>query len=174
MAEALIFLFLSLSVFLILTEIVTVDLVYGISTSVQISLNVFALKFTKSKERDVKPPRRKRRFPARGAIYRILSVLIPRSEIHVRELSLGFNASDPASYALRRGFLLLFISPLLAFAEKNAGKFTADNITLGVSEHNNHDVRMSISIRISLLDIIIGLLSALTSARRSYGRKQNE
>ncbi len=174
MAEALIFLTVSLSVFLIMTEIVTLDLTYGDITSVQISFNIFALRFTKSDRIGKKRARRRSRFRIRGIIYPALSALIPRSEIYVRELSLGIYASDPAVYALRRGFSLLFISPLLAFAEENAKKFTLDNITLGVSEHNNSDVRMNISIKISLLDIIIGLISALMSARRNYGRKQNE
>lgn len=175
MAEAIIFLTVSLSVFLIFTEVITLDILYSDETVVEIGLTIFAIQFTKNKKQKQKSPKKRKKRRGAADIYPFITALIPRSEISIREISFGIRARDPAEYALKRGASILIVSSMLAYAEENAKKFSFSNIKLTFSEHNNSDITVNAQIRISLTDILIALASRIVwqknMSRRIYGRK---
>ena len=76
-----------------------------------------------------------------------------KSYIDIFEFCLGQGGDSFSAIAFRNGVLSSFISAFIAFAKENAKKFTARNITISTSEHNN--LKLNAKITVSLLNLII-------------------
>ncbi len=183
MPEALIFLSASLFVFLILTEILTINIIRADTTVVEVNFMISAIRFTK-KEKASNKRKQKRRVPIPpiGIIAAYLSRLASKSDIHIRSLVLSGSAPTPSAEALRSGIYNSAISVILGIIEENAKKFTAEHISISVSEHNK--LQVDTKITISLLDLIICTVPFIkdvlvlklryTKGKWKHGRKQNE
>ena len=154
MPYALIFLLTSLLTFLIFTEIVTVNIYHNGNTVIDVNFMIFAVRYTKSnKAAKSKSKRNARRLIPATAIISCISRLIEKSYIDIFEFSLGQGGDSFSAIAFRNGVLSSFISAFIAFAKENSKKFTARNITISTSEHNN--LKLNAKITVSLLNLII-------------------
>ena len=185
MAQAIIYLFASLFIFLILTEIITINFYYGEVIIIDINFMIFAVKFTKRRKQKEDNKNEKKHGRAGKDIFLLfLSSIIRKSDIILHRLDLSLPNKDPAANAIKYGIYTSFISSLLAFAEENSKNFSSDNIIISYSDHNSLKAVIDARIKISLLDIIISVFASIfltvgrkiveRRAKTNYGRKQNE
>ena len=153
MIAAILYTFAALMIFFVLTEIITIKLSIGESYTVELSFIVFAVVFKKSKSyKTVKSKRRNKRSSRR---YRFILSLIKHSEVKIKSLRILIPDDSPHKNALRFGIYNGLVYSFLAFLENNSSFFTADNITLSFSEHNNLKKLLEAEFKISLLDVFI-------------------
>ena len=154
MPYALIFLLTSLLAFLILTEIITVNIFHDGVTVIDVNLIIFAIRYTKSVSTAAENKKYgKRSIAAVPAVFSYLTRIIEKSYIDIREFSLRRDSGSAASLAIGTGVFNSLIAVAVAYAKKNAKKFTSANITYSASEHNN--LKLDAKITISLLNFII-------------------
>ncbi|MBQ9070345.1 MAG: hypothetical protein IJY23_03245 [Clostridia bacterium] len=180
MALALIYLFASLLIFLILTEVITVRIVRGDESFFDVNLTLFAIRLTPIKNNDTKKSKKKsKKSNIRSAL--ILEIL-RKSKIVVREFKLTIPEKDPANNAFRGGVYTSVLSSIIAYAEENVAFFHADNIIIDYSAHNELKTTLDADITVRLSSVIgcvfvflfESVVNKLKQKRGSYGRKQNE
>ena len=146
----------SLVFFLVLTERIDVGLVYNGKLTITIQFNVFALMLTN--EQNQAHPKKKRRmsFKFFGPALELFSTVLNRSEIILNGITLPAYNASAASLPLLWSARLSIISTILSFIENEAKKFSAQNITLPLSAHNNFE--LDITLKISLLKLIAPIM----------------
>lgn len=180
MARGIIYLFTSLLVFLILTEVITFNINYNGSLILDINFTVFALRLKKGAGTDsAKKSKSHTKFrPSLDLIRDFLYRVIRESDIQVKKFALSFPAKSPFAGAVMRGAYISFISSVLAFAEENAKNFQHDHIIVTCSDHTKTEVALYAKIRIPLLELIISVTALLIKQwlrnGKKYGGKQNE
>lgn len=169
----------SLTVFLILTEVLTISISYGEKTVIDLDLTFFGIRLTKTKnEKQNKKGRKKRFRPDFYTITEFIRRLFSKSDVTVRFIRVYYPDDDPAESAIKIGLFNSLISTAIAYAEAYSKKFQPGNITFLESANNSYKIEFDISLRLSLISFI-AVLIRLQSGRRSeganyYGRKQNE
>ena len=153
MIAAILCIFAALMIFFVLTEIITLKLSIGESYTLELSFIVFAVVFKKSKS--YKTVKNKKRNKQSSRRYRFILSLIRRSSIKIKSLRVLIPDDSPYKNALRFGIYNGLVYSFLAFLENNSSFFTANNITLSFSEHNNLKKQLEAEFKISLLDILI-------------------
>ena len=170
MTRAVVYLISSLLIFLILTEAVTFVLsVDGDTVSLEINFTVFALRLSRSKKASDKNSNRARRIKFRPRINAILSFakrVIAASDIRIMKCRIDLPEEDPAKSVIRHAYAVSAISSLLAFAELNAKKFYADDITVSTSDNTNIITKLDLKLTVSLLRMITASAVLLKLERR--------
>lgn len=182
MLITLLFLFLALLFFLVLTEVITVTVAYDDYAVIEISLMIFALKLTfcqKDKKRNKKKSK-KTDSPFWGSF---MSSAAKRSDITIKRLNVKIPAAEPQINALRFGVYTSALSSILALIKNNTRNFTVGNINTEYSEHNKPEIAFDAQIKISALNLLICLIGYgfEIASRKLFkkrginrGRKQNE
>ncbi len=153
MIQSLLFLVTSLTVFLILTEILTIDIFYGEKTIVDFNFTIFAIRFTSS---DSKREKKKKRRNSKNipSVLRFISPILSKSEIVLHNLYISLPSDSPSDYAIKRGIYISLMSAVFAYIDTAAKKFTANDITFHVSANNNYKVSYRVSFTVSLLNFL--------------------
>ncbi len=162
--QSLLYLIASLIVFLILTEVLTIDISYGDITVIDINFAVFAISFIDRKN----TTRKKRNKSARNTFKNIISFVLSasrKSDIILHRLNLQLPEGEPAEYAINKGICFSLISSFLAYIENNSKNLYLGNISFNDSANNNSILTFDISFRISLLSFL-GLLPSFIINRR--------
>ena len=174
--QSLLYLLASLTVFLILTEVLTIDISYGDSTVIEFNLMIFGIRFTKAKSKN-KKGRKKRFRPDFYTLATIIKLALSKSEIILHRLILLYPDKTPAANAIKIGALNSLLSAAVAYADGNSKNFYLGNISFENSANNSYKIMLDASLRISLLDFLIIIirlhLSRIKGVKR-HGRKQNE
>ena len=166
MIQSLLFLITSLTVFLILTEILTVNVFYGETTVIDINLTVFGIRLTESSD-PINGKKKQRKKSKVGAIKDFVIAASEKSEITVRYINFSMPKDEPAQVAIKQGIYISLLSSLLAYAENKAKNLYIGNITFDNSANNNLKISFDISFKISL----IALLSSLCTYAKRRNRK---
>ncbi len=174
MLTGILYLFFSLTAFLIISEIITINLFYQNSeTLVEFNFTIFAvaLNFSKDKKRHQRQKLKRFRLSP-YALKKIAFYFIKKSEIIIYDLVSSLPSEDPATDSLRYGIYNLFLSSLLVFAKENSKKFSADNIILGYSDHNKTELIFKAQFKISLVNILIcSIIFVFYSIRSAVSKK---
>ena len=162
--QSLLFLIASLIVFLILTEVLTIDISYGDITVIDVNFTVLAISFI-----DRKSNTRKKRKKNEKNNFKYISAFVlsasRKSDIILHRLNLRLPRTEPAQNALNKGICFSLLSSLLAYIESNSKNFYLGNISFDDSANNNSILTFDISFRISLLSFL-GLLPRFIVNRR--------
>lgn len=151
----------SLAIFLVLTERIDVGLIYTNELTIDIQLNVFAIVLTNAEKRS-KPQTKRRTHPtAFGPTIKFAHNVLRRSEIILNKITVPSYNSSAAALPLMWSARISLISLLLSIIENEAKKFSAQNITLPISEHNNFE--MDIILKISLLKLIAPMIKFIAA-----------
>ena len=151
--QSLLILIASLTVFLILTEILTIDIHYGEKTVIDFDLMIFGIRFTQTKKQD-KKGRKKRFRPDFYTTTNIINTLISKSEITIHDISVFYPTTSPDEDAIKIGMCNALLSPALAYAESNSKNFILGNITFEKSANNNYRIALDISLRLYLISFL--------------------
>ena len=172
-----------LIIFLIFTEIITVNLRISDKAEIDVNFMIFAISFKKPPKNNntAKKSKRKVKLPI-GAYLKLLFSVLRTSEIILRRASVDVSSSDPFIGVLNQGLYSTILGAAISYAEANSKKFTFDNIKYTDTEHNN--IKLDAGIVIPMRELIVSfvpflyeLLSAYTKnmrGRLKNGRKQNE
>ena len=172
---------LILAAFLLLTEILTVNIVLSDEKTVEFNLMIFALslKFGKGRSRGRKKSRKR---PNISAVWRFVVSVAEVSEIVIKSLSIPLPDAAPGKEALARGLLFSAVAAFVGFAKENAGFFSLSSIFFNQSAHNN--LKLEASVKVPLLRFLTRLIPFLfsyfiaseknTKGRLKNGGKQNE
>ena len=167
MANTVLSLFAALAIFIILTEKLTINLIFGEDYIIEFHFIVFALVIKNSasseKRRKKDDNERKSRFLKR---YHLILSFMRRSDVRINTLSIYVPKSYPMSDALSYGAYSALISSFLTFAENNSRFFEVSNITLSYSEHNTVKKQLEAELKLSLIDAIISYTSFMFSKLR--------
>ena len=151
--QSLLYMIASLTVFLVLTEILTIDISYGDQTVIDFDLMIFGIRFTQSKTNN-KKGRKKRFRPDFYTIRNILDRLLNKSDLTVRSVEIYYPHGEPSSNAIKVGACNSFLSVILAYAEANSKKFKLGKITYADSANNNYKIVFNINLKLSLLSFL--------------------
>ena len=153
MILSLLFLIASLSIFLILTEVLTIDIFYDENLILDLNFTIFAIRFTKSEHRSEnnKKKRRRRNFTA-SSLFDIISPALNKCEVVLHHLNISLPADSPNKCVTRQYLYVSVISPVFAYVEAKSKKFSLNDITFDVSANNNYKISYRISFEISLID----------------------
>ncbi len=177
MALVFVYLFASLIVFFILTELITLDIYYDEVLTVNINFMVFALRLSK-KQSNVSGGRGKSFRPPINALKSFITRLLKVSFLYVKKLHVFISAKTPFSYAISHGAYSSFISTCLIFAEQACKKFAYDNILVAQSDHTKSKICFNIKIEFTLYSLLICLflliLNSFIKRDKINGGKQNE
>jgi hypothetical protein len=168
MATALLYLMASLLVFLILTEIVTINIKYDNRFVVKINLMIFAVQISQSaqSESTASLKKKKRKRPAILRLYKSAYRLIGASDIFIRNLTLKIASENPISYALTRGTYLSVISAGMAMLSSTGRNFKYGNIIVTSSVHNKTEVTVNANIKCSLVAFLYFCISLVIGKRK--------
>lgn len=153
MIQSLLFLITSLTVFLILTEILKIDISYGDKTVVDFNFTIFAIRFTSDNSPNKKKKKRRNRRKISNFLY-FISPILSKSEIVLHHISVLLPYDSPSDYAVKRGAYISLLSSLLAYVDAEAKKLVVNDITFGVSANNNYKISYSVSFTVSLLNFL--------------------
>lgn len=170
MPEAAIFLLISLLLFLLITDTVTVKFIYADEKRIDIDLTIFGMSFTDRgfSENRFSKKRRRREKIVFDHVLRLLS----KSTVRIKELSVLIDGSDPMKYALTRSAYHSFISVFILYIEQNSKFFSADDIIVGASDNNKTVFKADLRAQISLWDFSICLISYLFSKRKNENAEE--
>ena len=163
--QSLLVLIASLTVFLVLTEILTIDISYGDKTVIDFDLMIFGIRFTQTKKQNRKG--RKKRFrPDFYTVMSIINTLIGESEITVRRISVFYPQSSPDENAFKEGLCSSLLYPALAYAKVSSKNFILGNITFENSANNNYRIALDITLELPLISFLIILMITRMRNRR--------
>ena len=92
--QSLLYLLASLTVFLILTEVITIDISYGEKTVIDFNFMLFGIRFTESEKADRKG--RKKRFrPDFYTVTNLIKHLLHNSEVIVHRIAVLYPPKTP-------------------------------------------------------------------------------
>ena len=157
--QSLIITIASLSVFLIFTEILTIDIFHGEKTVIDFNLMIFGIRFTQTKNKKKKG--RKKRF--RSAFYTLKNIVEPiirKSELSINSIRVFYPHATPFINAIKVGIFNSAISSALAYVEANSKKFRLGTITYEDSANNNYRIVFDISLKLSLLSFFFAVVKA--------------
>lgn len=168
MATALLYLMASLLVFLILTEVVTINIKYDNVWIAKISLMIFAIQISQSKKRKSKASLKKKRQrkPPVMRLCKSIYRLAGASNIFIRNITLKINSENPISYALIRGSYLSLISAGMAALSSKGRNFRYGNIIITPSVHNKNELFLNASIECSLIAFLRFCISLVISNKK--------
>ena len=146
----------SLVIFLVLTERIDVGLKFDKSLTVTVQFNVFALELTNEQNEASSPKKRRMSLRSFGPTVELLSDVLNRSEIVLNKITIPAYNASAAAMPLLWSARLSIISLLISIVENEAKKFSAQNITLPLSAHNNFEI--DIMLKISLLKLIAPII----------------
>lgn len=182
MLSSVLLMLISLTAFLILTEIVTVNILYDEALQIDFNLMVFGVSFTKKKTQKNKSKKRKKSPASAKAVIGFISRLAERSEITLRSISIPNTNAAPSATAIGQGFLSVILAALLGFGKNNAKKFTL--LSINNSDSENNSIKFDVGIKITLFNFILSALPFLFDSASAFiknrkeknnnGRKQNE
>ena len=169
MPYAPLFLIISLLLFLLFTETVTVRCVYDGKSHIDIDFMLFGISLSASAKRERRAKRKlgkkKARKVSMAPLYHLPSFL-RRARVDINGISLLLPSDEPHKQALRRAAFYSFVSSAYAYFENYAKKFTASDIIIGISDNNKTVIRADISTETSLLNFAVCLFLYLFQAKR--------
>ena len=151
--QSLLYMIVSLTVFLVLTEILTIDISYGDQTVIDFDLMIFGLRFTQSKT-NTKKGRKKRFRPDFYTVKNTLDELLSKSDLNVRSVEIYYPYGEVSANAIKVGACNSILSAILAYAEANSKKFKLGKITYADSANNNYKIVFNVNIELSLLSFL--------------------
>lgn len=151
--QSLLYLIASLTVFLILTEILTIDISYGKQMIIDFDLMIFGIRFTQSKKKN-KKGRKKRFRPDFYTLTSTVKTLISKSEVTVHRIAVSYPYKSPSENAIKIGLFNSLLSSALAYTEANSKKFRLGNITFEDSANNNYKIALDLSLKLSLISFL--------------------
>ena len=155
MIQALLFLFASLPIFIILTETVKFRLIINETETLQIHFTIFALYLERTKDKKVQSKGKGKRNRKRSTkLHSFLGRLIPAAEVEISRLAVLLPSSDPSEAALRRASALSLLSSAFALLQNRARNFLIGDITVEPSDNNNLKAILDLSITVSLVRIL--------------------
>ena len=168
MTEALVYLFSSLLIFLLLTEAISFHLTVGQATVLEIHFTVFALRLERgSQSESIGKRGRAIRFrPRINAIIVFAKRVIRGSYVKINRLNIALPRSSPSESVLRHSYLSSLLCSILAFLHSDAKKFTHGDITLSTSDHTKINAELDVKLTLSLLRLLLALIELLIKARR--------
>ncbi len=166
MLTGILFLFFSLTAFLIFTETVILNIFYFEDTKIfEFNFTLFAISFQKSEKsknaatKSIK--RKKKKHISKTLVKASISpmfFILKNCEINIRELYAFLPISDPFENHIKYGIYNSVFSSLYTLAEEKAKKFSSNNIIINYSEHNKLKLNLDMQIKISLFNIFISAL----------------
>ena len=165
MPEAAIFLLISLLLFLLITDTVTVKFIYDGKKRIEIDFMLFGVSFTESRSKRSTFSRKKRKRDK--MLFDHIMHLLSNSVVRVKELCVFIDGSDPMKYALQRAAFHSLISVILAYVDSNSKFSSADDIIVGISDNNKTVFRADIRAQVSLWNFTVCLISYLTSKSKN-------
>lgn len=173
--EAFVFPLVALTVFLIFTEVLTVDIFYYEDIELNLNLNILGIKLTP--ERVVKR-NEKRKNKKKSTKKEVFSTLIPainfllhRSEVEIKHLSVEIKQSEASEFFIRKGICLSFINSFMILLEGNSKIFAKENIIITTSDNNN--IKFYVKLTVPLLHVLTALFVYLKERFFRKRRKIN-
>ena len=161
MTQAFIYLLASLSVFLVLTEIVTVNIIYDGDFTLEIGLMIFAVRLTTAK-RGVTKSRVKRSVQKRlgkSLLPNLTLIILEKGKISVRSFHFSLPANSPFSSAIKYGIIVSLLSSVLSLQNQKNIFFNPKNITAAYSDNNKIKALIDVRIEIYLIKLIVNLIA---------------
>lgn len=169
MATAILSLFAALTVFIVLTDSITIDLKIGENYIITVNFMVFAITFKRDKnERNGRFSKKSKRKKNNHFWYSLLMLIIPRSSIKINSLHVILPDGSPHINSISYGIAASLISSFIVFLEYNSKFFEATNIRISYSEHNTLKKELEAEFKISILDLLI--IATVFFAKRFYYR----
>ena len=168
MTEALVYLFSSLLIFLLLTEAITFHLTVGQTAVLEIHFTVFALRLERARhsENIGKRGQAIRFRPRINAIIVFAQRVIRGSYIKINKLAVALPERSPSESALHQSYAFSLLCSLLAFLHSDAKKFTHGDITLSTSDNTKINAELDVRLTLSLLRLLLAITELLIKARR--------
>ena len=154
MTAAILYVFSAIMIFLVLTETVTVKLFSGENYIIEIHFIIFAIVF-KKKNYYIKGFRRSKKRRISPKLYPFILTLMKRTDVRINFMRVYIPDRDPDKNAPHFGLYNAIISSFFAFLDNNSKFFTASNITVLYSEHNNLKKQIEAEFKISITDVFI-------------------
>lgn len=167
--QSMLFLITSLTVFLILTEILTINISYGEVTVIDINLTIFAIRLTTKKNGNSSKRKKRRQRNSFKSILGLIFTASKKSDIVLQRLNISLPEGEPSGTAIKQGIYLSLISSVLAYAESKAKNLYIGNITFDNSANNNLKIAFDISFRISLMSFLASLCIYMKRQKKGYG-----
>ena len=176
MTYALLSLIISLLLFLLFTETVTLRYIYDGAGVIRIDFMLFGISISagkngrKRKRRGKKSKRVKIKDgikkSAEGAVlFSRLPTFLARAEIDINGISVMLKPDEPHKQALTRAAFYSSLSSAIAYFESYAKNFSYNDIIIGVSDNNKTVIRADISATTTLLNLAVSFISYLFSRK---------
>ena len=139
--EAYVFPLVALFVFLIFTEILTVDILYDKSPELDFNLNILGIRLrpedTVKRKKQRKRRKKRARKDAFAALMPVILYVLSHSHTEIKGLHLTIDSNDAADFFIKRGVLTSFINSVLTLIEENSKTFSKENIIICASDNTN-------------------------------------
>ena len=152
--QSLLFLLTSLTVFLIFTEILTINISYEKNTVIDINFTVLALRLINDKDNKKTTKRKKKKIKDLRSLKNIILLISRKCEVTIHEIYIPFKALRPSNFAIKKGLYTTLLSYLLSYIENNSKKLKVNNIIIDDSGNNNYTPSFYISLKLSLITLL--------------------
>ncbi len=140
MPGAIFFAFIILVIFLILTEVVSVNVSYKDTLCVEIDLIIFGVRLVKAPEarqNRKKQKRRRKRPPSPASLIKFIRRILKSGQTSLERTVIPISASEPHEYAIRYSLISFLLLTIYDIIKNNVDTVHFEEIILPRNENNN-------------------------------------
>ena len=171
----------TLTVFLIMTEVISLEISYRSSLTVKIDFIIFGIQLHKDKSKKGGQGTKKikgKRLPSFSSLLRFARRILKRGKTSVVRAVIPISTDEPHKYANYFSFLSLFISLLTDLLKGSIETVDFEEIILPKGDNTSNKPELLIKsvfpLRILLYSLIGLIYDYLKDGYRKYARRKNE